>query len=118
MDIDLTGANTVPGMQIVQDREFIGATAKDPVSARRAIASLRATWDEPAVTLENVESHLRSHPIAGRGWERPVDHAEDDVERALEVAAARVDASYTTAYIAHVPLETRAAVAEWDPGRI
>ena len=29
-----------------------------------------------------------------------------------------MQATYTTAYLAHVPLETRAAVAEWQDGRL
>ena len=33
-------------------------------------------------------------------------------------ADVRLDRTYTTAYIAHAPLETRAAVAEWDGGRL
>ena len=30
----------------------------------------------------------------------------------------RLDATYTTAYVAHVPLETRAALAEWEGERL
>jgi CO/xanthine dehydrogenase Mo-binding subunit len=32
--------------------------------------------------------------------------------------ATQVKATYTTAYLAHAPLETRAALAEWDDGRL
>jgi len=38
------------------------------------------------------------------------------VEDGLAVAAHRLDASYTVAYIAHAPLEPRAAVAQWAAG--
>jgi isoquinoline 1-oxidoreductase len=37
-----------------------------------------------------------------------------DVDAALAAAAKRLRRSYTVAYIAHVPLEPRAAVAEWS----
>ena len=33
-------------------------------------------------------------------------------------AAHRLDADYTVAYIAHAPLEPRAAVAEWEDGKL
>jgi isoquinoline 1-oxidoreductase len=37
---------------------------------------------------------------------------------ALEAARHRHESTYTVAYIAHVPLEPRAAVAEWTDGRL
>ena len=40
------------------------------------------------------------------------------MDAALAAADVRLDRTYTTAYIAHVPLETRAALAEWDGGRL
>src|SRR5439155_10649728 len=42
-----------------------------------------------------------------------------DVGQALATAQIRIEATYRTAFIAHVPMETRAAVAEWsDDGRL
>jgi isoquinoline 1-oxidoreductase len=40
------------------------------------------------------------------------------VEEGLAVAAHKLDASYTVAYIAHAPLEPRAAVAQWTDGKL
>ena len=62
---------------------------------------------------DDLEAHLRSHPAG-----EPSIQELGDVERALADAAVRLDATYTTAYIAHVPLETRAALAEWDGDRL
>lgn len=55
--------------------------------------------------------------MAGAGWEQAVDDVVGDVDGALDATAEAVRATYTTAYLAHVPLETRAALAEWDGGR-
>lgn len=52
------------------------------------------------------------------GGERALDERSEDVEQALAAAAVTVEATYTTAYLAHVPLETRAAVAQWDGDRL
>jgi isoquinoline 1-oxidoreductase len=62
--------------------------------------------------------HLRTHPVEGTGWEEPVSIVEGDVERALEDAPMRIDATYTTAFLAHAPLESAAALAAWDGGRV
>ncbi len=71
-------------------------------------------WRAPAGADEGeLEAYLRSHP-SGESSIQEVG----DVERALADAPVRLDATYTTAYIAHVPLETRAALAEWEGERL
>jgi nicotinate dehydrogenase subunit B len=77
--VDCGPAEVMPGVTVVRDGEFIGAAAADHVTARRAVAAIKADWDEPALG--------------------PADVA-------------------TTAYLAHVSSESRAAVAEWDDGRL
>ncbi len=74
----------------------------------------RVAWKLPAGVDEGgLEAYLRSHPAG----EPSIDEL-GDVERALADAPVRLDATYTTAYIAHVPLETRAALAEWEGERL
>ena len=60
-----------------------------------------------------LEAYLRSHPVG-----EPSVQELGDVTHALAAAEVRLDATYTTAYIAHVPLETRAALAEWEGDRL
>jgi CO/xanthine dehydrogenase Mo-binding subunit/aerobic-type carbon monoxide dehydrogenase small subunit (CoxS/CutS family) len=111
-------ARQLPGVTIVRDVDFIGVTAPSPATARQAIAAIKADWEQPSPGPADMAGYLRAHPTAGAGWERPVDSAAGDPGAALAGAAVRLDATYTTAYLAHVPLETRAAVAEWDGGRL
>ncbi len=74
----------------------------------------RVAWELPAGVDEGgLEAYLRSHPAG----EPSIDEL-GDVERVLADAPVRLDATYTTAYIAHVPLETRAALAEWEGERL
>ena len=106
------------GARVVHDGDLIGAVAGDAVTARRLAASIPAEWDDPSPDITDVETHLRTHPASGEAWERALDLAEGDVEEAVAGAATLLSATYTTAYLAHVPLETRAAIAEWDDGRL
>ncbi len=115
---DCGPAEGMPGVTVVVDGEFVGVTAADLATARRAVAAIRADWDEPAPGPVDLAAYLRSHPGAGQGWQRALDSETGDTEAALAAAATQVRATYTTAYLAHVPLETRAAVAEWDNGRL
>lgn len=77
--VDCGPAEVMPGVTVVRGGEFIGVAAADQLTARHAVAAIKADWDEPAPG--------------------PADFA-------------------TTAYLVHVPSETRAAVAEWNDGRL
>jgi len=115
---DTQVAQEMPGVEVVREGEFIGVTAPDLVTARRAVAAITADWDIPAAIVGPVADYLRAHPIDSGGWQQPVDHGRGDTGAALAGAATTLEATYTTAYLAHVPLETRAAVAEWADGRL
>ena len=111
-----TGAN---GLESVQEPGFAGIVAADPYAADHAIAATKTKWDAPDRPSENkLDAYLRSHPIDEGGWEGAYEDGHGDVERSLERAALTFSASFTTAYIAHVPLETRCAVALWDGDRV
>ena len=116
--VDTAAAEAMPGVTVVRDGEFIGVTAGDPGTARRAVAAIRADWDQPSSGPCDLEAYLRAHPADGEGWQRAVISRAGDTEAALAAAAIGVQATYTTAYLAHVPLETRAAVAEWEGERL
>jgi nicotinate dehydrogenase subunit B len=118
LSVDLEPAARMPGVTVVEEGLFIGVTAEDPNTARQALAEVRARWDEPEPVDGDLAGYLRAHPSPGEGWERALDEATGDVEAALASAAITLEATYTTAYLAHVPLETRAALAEWDDGRL
>ena len=115
---DTGPAERMPGVAVVRDGEFLGVTAPDPATARRAVAAIEADWDEPPAGPAAMAGYLRSHPSAGVGWDRAVDESTGDTAAALAGAAILVEATYTAAYLAHVPLETRAAVARWEDGRL
>jgi CO/xanthine dehydrogenase Mo-binding subunit/aerobic-type carbon monoxide dehydrogenase small subunit (CoxS/CutS family) len=115
---DTRAAQQMPGVEVVREGEFVGVTAPDLVTARRAVAAITADWDFPPAIAGPVAGYLRAHPIASKGWQQPVDHGRGDTGAALADAAPLIEATYTTAYLAHVPLETRAAVADWTDGRL
>ncbi len=117
-EIDSSAAEHLPGVVVFCHDGFVGVTAADRATARRAVETVRAEWDPPAAVEGDVTAYLRSHPAAATGWQRSVDDSWGEVEAAFGGAHARLDATYTTAYIAHVPLETRAALASWEDGRL
>ncbi len=108
-----------PGVQVVRDGDFIGAVAPDRATALRAAGLIDAAWQRtPQPAAADLDAYLRSHPVEGEGWLRPFRHEQGDIEAALAAGPVRIDACYSAAYIAHVPLEPRAAVARWAGGRV
>jgi isoquinoline 1-oxidoreductase len=68
-----------------------------------------------APSIDDLEEFLRTHPSTDTGgWIRPVHVEQGDPDAAFATAAARREDTYTTAYIAPAPLETRSALAVWD----
>jgi isoquinoline 1-oxidoreductase len=117
--VDL-GDVTADGVLVVGEGEFVGVVAATEAGARRALARAKPEWDLPDEPGEaDLDSHLRAHPLEDEGWEGGFHREEGDVDSALAAAQIRLDATYRTAFIAHVPMETRVAVAEWtDDGRL
>jgi CO/xanthine dehydrogenase Mo-binding subunit/aerobic-type carbon monoxide dehydrogenase small subunit (CoxS/CutS family) len=116
--VDLRPDASTSGASFVREGEFIGALAGDPQTARRAVAAIDVEWELPPDGPNDIEAFLRDHPTHPQGWERAVEDSVGDVEAALAGARTRLEATYTTAFIAHVPLETSAALAEWEGERL
>ncbi len=116
---DVSGASAMAGVVAVVEGDFVGVAAPDLDTARAAIGAIDATWNErPQPTESGIVDYLRAHPVEASGWAGAADDATGDLDAALGSAAVRVEATYTAAYLAHVPLETRVAVADWEGGRL
>ena len=118
VSLDARRAAAMPGVAVVEEGEFVGVVADDRAAAQAALEAIDARYEVPEPITGDMASYLRAHPISGEGWERVVDLEAGDVEGALETAAVVVAATYTTAFLAHAPLETRAALAGWSRGRL
>jgi isoquinoline 1-oxidoreductase len=117
--LDLGAARAVAGVSVVDEQGFVGATADDRETAQQAVEAVAVDWETPPGPEEGeLADYLRSHPVEVEGWGEAVDEGVGNVEQALETAAIRLESTYGTAYLAHVPLETRAALAEWEDGRL
>jgi nicotinate dehydrogenase subunit B len=107
-------AEARPGVSVIRDGSFIGVVAPTSAAARRGVGAIDAEWDrtrQPGPA--ELADYLRSHPVDGEGFGAAFRHEEGDVDAALAAGPTRLSAQYTAAYIAHVPLEPRSAVAAW-----
>jgi nicotinate dehydrogenase subunit B len=113
---DITAAQKLPAAVVVHDGDFVGAAAPTENEAEEAITAVHAEWKEtPQPSSSELFSSLRQNVDAS---ERSDLTQSGSIADGLARAAHRLDSTYTVAYIAHAPLEPRAAVAEWKAGKL
>jgi nicotinate dehydrogenase subunit B len=117
VSVDLAKAQALPGVTVVHDGDFVGVAALSLPAAEQALAAITAKWKAATVVsdarlfddLKKAEGGGTGSGFGGRS-----NYSRGKIEQGLKAADHRVQATYTISYIAHVPLEPRAAVAEWS----
>jgi nicotinate dehydrogenase subunit B len=119
VSVDDSAARALAGVTIVRDGDFLGVVATSERLAARAASLVRAEWrapgSDPAAAVsqssKTIFEYLRTAPDA-RPAQSPF--VTGDVTQIWSGAAQTLEATYEIPYIAHVPLEPRTAIAEWD----
>jgi isoquinoline 1-oxidoreductase len=104
------------GATVVHDANFVGVAAASTELAAAAIAAVHAEWkSEPQPSSKELFDYLRKNTVEGKDPTGDGDRYDvGAVDQALGSADHRLRQTYTVAYIAHTPLEPRAALAKWD----
>jgi nicotinate dehydrogenase subunit B len=90
VSLDVSAAKNIPGVTVVEDKELVGVTLYSDLTKTR--------------------------PASGGG--RGGGGETGSVEKAMAEADKKLERTYTVAYIAHAPLEPRAAVASWTGDKL
>jgi len=116
---DVSGAAAMTGVTVVGDGSITGVVAADAHLVRAALAAIEADWAElPGPGPADLPAYLRDHPVPGEGRTAAFLSRTGDPDTALTIGAVRLEATYGAAYVAHVPLEPRAALASWSGDRL
>ena len=128
VSVDTSAAEAMEGVKVVHDGSFVGVAAPDILQAEYAIDSIKAEWTPPEEqpTDKTIYTYLRANVTAGGrgGGGRRGAGASPAVEEQPDASAANPAADHTLkqtfhiAYIAHTPLEPRAALADWKPDKL
>ncbi len=119
---DTKTAEGMPGVKVVHDGNFIGVVAADQQTANRAAKAIAVDWKSPGQPsnaglfdiLRRPATERRGSGEDGGGGSRP----QGSIVDGLAAADKKLEQTYTVAYIAHAPLEPRAAVAEWKDDKL
>jgi len=111
--IDLGPAKAMGDVVVVEDGQFVGVAAPTTFRARQALEAIARTakWEPaPHPSSEEVFDYLRSRVQGGV----PKSPFSEELAAAHKV----LRQTYRVAYVQHAPLETRAALAEWNDGKL
>ena len=121
VSLDSHAAEAIPNVHVIRDGNFVGIVAPDLEQAEKAVSLLQAQWNAPPQPSETeLFDYLKKNPEAGGsgGFGGRSAHTVGSVETGMSSATKTASGTYTVAYIAHAPLEPRAAVAEWTEDRL
>jgi isoquinoline 1-oxidoreductase len=110
VSIDLDAAKSLDGVIVTRDGDFVGVAAPSTHLAKQAIKLLAesAKWNAaPQPSSKTLSTHLRENAKGGM----PRSPFGDAAGKTLR-------ATYTIPYVQHAPMEPRAAVAEWQDGKL
>jgi nicotinate dehydrogenase subunit B len=118
--LDSADAQKMPGVVVVHDGNFVGVAASDLATATKALQSLRAEWNAPRQSSEATlfQDLRKAAPVADEAPGGEPTYQAGSIADGFSAADQKLNQTYTIAYIAHVPLEPRAAVAEWKDGKL
>jgi len=110
--IDLSKAEAMKDVVVVREGQFVGCAAPSSFLAGEAVDALAKTarWKTIShVSSKDLFSHLKKNARSG-GRGSP-DEGFGQTSKILSE-------SYEVAYVQHTPMEPRAAVAEWEDGKL
>ncbi|HKV93311.1 MAG TPA: molybdopterin cofactor-binding domain-containing protein [Candidatus Angelobacter sp.] len=121
ISVDTKKAERVPNVAVVHDGDFIGVAAPEPELAEKTLVLVDVqTQAPPQIDDAALFDYLRKNVdneehgrFGGRG-----SSTAGSVETGMASAAKTLSQTYTASYIQHAPLEPRAAVAEWQDGKL
>ncbi|HEY3929069.1 MAG TPA: molybdopterin cofactor-binding domain-containing protein [Candidatus Koribacter sp.] len=110
--VDTSAAEKISGVQVVRDGDFVGVASADPSAAEKAVATIKAKWNEPGgPSNANIFEYFKNN-------HEPDEEESGKPPVSLPPADVKLEQRYTVQYIAHAPLEPRAAVAEWNGDKL
>lgn len=123
VSVDTKAAEAIPGAKVVHDGNFIGVVAADSQTATKAANVIAVDWKSPgqpsnAELFDVLRKPASERRGGGEGGGGGGSRPQGSIADGLAAADKKLEQTYTVAYIAHTPLEPRAAVAEWKDDKL
>lgn len=112
---DLSEAKKIEGVQVIEDENIIAVLHEAPDIARIALSMIKAEFDLPSTSLndKNLYEHLLKTPVQPQ-----IKEKKGDIEEGVKLAKELFEETYTSAYVAHAPIETHTSLATIENGKV
>ncbi len=122
LSYDASKAEHLPAVRVIHESDFLGVTASTPEQAATAASLIEARWNnaelgDPEHLFRDLKAKAKP-PDPDQSSRYPALLGKGSLSAGMAAAPHRFESQYQIAYIAHVPLETRTAVAHWQGDRI
>jgi isoquinoline 1-oxidoreductase len=111
---DTSGAKTIDGASVIQDRDMIAALHEDPELADQALKKIKAQWERPKAEVDDktIFDHLLKVAPAGETVFEGGNLTEGE-----KASKTIIEKTYLNAYVAHATIETHTALAKVEGGK-
>jgi nicotinate dehydrogenase subunit B len=109
VDVDVSGAQQVQGVQVIKEGDFVAVLHKYPDVAEMALSKIKATFETPPTDLN--EKNIFEHLLKAAPKGQVVAH-EGSLETGEHESATVVEETYYDGYKAHAPIEPHTAVVQ------
>jgi isoquinoline 1-oxidoreductase len=113
--VDTAPAKAIAGVQVVQDGDFVAVLHELPDVAESALEKVKADFDVPPPHVDDktIFDHLLSVAPGAN-----VVNQGGDLAAGRQGSARRFSTTYLNSYVAHAAMETHAALAHLDGGKM
>jgi isoquinoline 1-oxidoreductase len=115
---DDSAAKKLTGVIVVRDGDFVAVAAPAEYLAQKALDAIHAEWKEAPAQVSNRNLFATIKQSAPTQSDDRFRKQRGSIDEGLAAASHRLDATYTVAFIAHAPLEPRAALADWSNNKL
>lgn len=107
---DTSKAKSMAGITVVEEKDFVGVIGPDSQTAETALWEIKAQWKTtPQPSNTTIFSYLKENAQPARS-----ESNLGSVEKIFNESKDVLSQTFFIEYIAHVPLEPRAALAQWE----
>jgi len=107
---DTSKAKALPGITVIEEKDFIGVIGPDSQTAESALWEIKAQWKTtPQPSRDTIFAYLKEKAQSPRS-----ENNQGNVEKIFSESKDVLAQTFHIDYIAHVPLEPRAALAKWE----
>ncbi len=122
----LLKAGDVAGVRVIRDGDLLALVSEDPVAVKRAAEQIKCEWEPVPFPVAPSDPQAlaawfkanSTPPVENPNTRYPPLVRRGDAQKTIHSEAGKNASSYWLPYIAHVPMEPRAAVAVWKDGAV